>query len=166
MIANAFSEQPVGPFDTLPVIITVHGVIAPGDGGHPAATQFREQGPGPLQGGAGAAWRGVTTVEECVQVDSLRASQAGQAQRRENLFFVTVHAAGRQQAEDVNSAACGHRLVDSVTVGRVAIKAAVLDGLVDTGDVLVDHPARTQAHVTHFGVAHLALGQPDVQAGA
>ena len=46
------------------------------------------------------------------------------------------------------------------------IETAVPDRLVDAGDALVDHPPGAQAHVADLGVAHLSLGQADVQAGA
>jgi hypothetical protein len=63
-------------------------------------------------------------------------------------------------------AAGGDRPVDGAAVGRVAVEAAIGDGLVDQGDVLVHDAARPEAHVAHLGIAHLAGGQANVQAGA
>ena len=66
----------------------------------------------------------------------------------------------------MHRAAGGDRPVDGAAVGRVAIKAAVGNRLVDQGDILVDDPARTQAHMAHLGIAHLAGGQAHIQARA
>jgi len=70
-----------------------------------------------------------------------------------------MHAAGRNQSHDVNRTFGLPGLVDQCQQDRPARKTAILDGQVDARQVLGDHPSGADIHVTHFGIAHLALGQ-------
>jgi hypothetical protein len=73
-----------------------------------------------------------------------------QADGGEHLLFVAVHTPGGQQAEDMHGATGLHRAVYRTGVGGVIVKTAVGNGLVDTGDILEDHPSGAQAHVAHL----------------
>jgi hypothetical protein len=66
-----------------------------------------------------------------VQVHAPDAALRRQADGGEHLLFVAVHTPGGQQAEDMHGATGGN-------------------GLVDTGDILEDHPSGAQAHVAHL----------------
>jgi hypothetical protein len=77
---------------------------------------------------------------------------------------MAVHAARRHQAEHLQRAAAGPGrgtclqqccIVEEFTRGNV---------MIDAGEVLVDHAARTDVHVADFGIAHLAVGKADMQA--
>ena len=165
VLGLALGQHAVGLFHPLPVIVPVHGIVAPADAGNPATAQFSEQLLGLLQGRGGAAGRRVAAVQEGVQIDFFRSPARRQPQCCENLPLVTVHSPWRKQAKNMHGAAGRGGFVYGRAIRRVVVKAAVLDSLVDAGDVLVDHPARPQAHMAHLGVAHLACGQPDVQPG-
>ena len=90
-----------------------------------------------------------------------RAAGLGQAQEGEDVLLVAVHAARRQQAEHMQHTIAGFRRGDSGVQLRVGGEAAVLDGGVDAGQVLVDDAAGADVHVADFGIAHLAVGQAD-----
>ena len=85
-----------------------------------------------------------------MQVNPAGTAFGSQPYSRENLFFVAVHTARRQQAEQVHRTVCGNRFVDGAGKGRILVEAAVGDGLVDAGYVLKDHTPGTQAHMPHF----------------
>src|SRR3546814_5333965 len=67
-------------------------------------------------------------------------------QHGEHLRFMAVHAAGREQAHDVQGAAGLHRLAGAAQPSVVE-EAAVLDRRVDPGQVLVDDAEIGRAHV-------------------
>ena len=90
----------------------------------------------------------------------------GQAQHREDMVFVAVHAARRNQAKHVQGGVRG--LVDRIAGRdkfRVVEKASIRDRRVDPGQILIHHPAGAQIHMPDFGVAHLAFRQTHTQAG-
>ncbi|MNV82321.1 hypothetical protein D3C71_1760470 [compost metagenome] len=74
---------------------------------------------------------------------------------------MTVHAARRQQAEQVHRAAAAPGAIDQVEQRRIGGELAGGDRPVDAREVLVHHAAGAEVHVAHFGVAHLPLGQAD-----
>lgn len=79
---------------------------------------------------------------------------------------MAVHAAIRQQAENVNGLAGTGCLVHGAGEHRVLEELAIADGFGDAGEVLVDDAAGPQVHVTDFGVAHLPVRQADIHARA
>jgi hypothetical protein len=56
-------------------------------------------------------------------------------------------------------------LGDHVQQHGAAGDAAILDGDIDAGQILGDDPAGADIHMSHFGIAHLTLGQPHGIAG-
>ena len=163
--AGGSGQQIIGLLNAVPVVIPVHCIIAPGDAGNPAAAQFGKQGLGFFQRGPGTArWR-IAAIEECVQENTPGSAFCSQAHGGENLLLMAVHATRGQQAQDVYRPPRGNRLVDGAAVGWIVVKRAIGDSLVYPGDILVNHPAGSQAHMAHLGVAHLAAGQPHVGAG-
>ncbi len=85
----------------------------------------------------------------------------GQFEHREDVVLVAVHATGGEQAHEME------RAVDRLRGGTggaqfgIGEEAAVLDGRIDAGEVLVDDPAGAEVHVPDFGVAHLPVRQAD-----
>jgi hypothetical protein len=113
---------------------------------------------------ARAARRHVAPVEERVHGDARYAGRRGEVDHREDVGFMAVHATGREQAEHVQA---GVRIAGRATgaeQGRIACEAAIGNRRVNAGQVLVDHATRTDVHVAHLGIAHLALGQADLEA--
>ena len=87
-----------------------------------------------------------------------------QFQHREQVVLVAVHAAGREQAEQVQRCARARAPRRSRAQFVIGEEAAVLDGRVDAGEVLVDDAPGAEVHVPDFGIAHLPVRQADVAA--
>ena len=163
VVGVGFDDGLPGEFQPVPALVAVHGVIAADDRGH-AHVAFVAQGVQALQAGFGRPRRHVAAVQEGVHGDVGHAFAAGQFDHGEQVVFVAVHAARRQQAEQVQGAgggpggaAGGHEL-------GVFEEAAVFDGGVHAREVLVDDAAGADVHVAHFGIAHLAVRQAHVLA--
>ena len=60
----------------------------------------------------------------------------------------------------------GHGFVDCLAIRFVVEEGAICNRLINTGDILVDNAAGTEAHMADFRVAHLSLGQANIEAGA
>ena len=99
-----------------------------------------------------------------MQIDVLGATLGGQRGHGENVILMAVHAARREQAEQVHGTAGGDGGIDGCGQHGVAGQLVVLDGLGDAREVLIDDAPGAEVHVADFGVAHLAVGQPDILA--
>ena len=78
---------------------------------------------------------------------------------------MTVDTAIRNQADQmqrpVRRPGCPHRTQQR----RIFKKTAILDGVVDTHQVLPDDAAAAYGHVSDFGITHLAGGQTHATSG-
>ncbi len=167
VLAMAFGDQAVGFLDAVPAVVAVHGEVATDDRGDEAVVpthQLGELGVGALDRGPGALGRGVAAVEEAVQVDALGAPARGHLGYCQQVILVAVDATGRQQAEQVDRLARLHRRVDGGGQHGIVVDLAVLDGLGDTGEVLVDDAPGAEVHVADLGVTHLTVRQTHVAA--
>src|SRR5699024_272865 len=95
----------------------------------------------------------------------LHSHALGHFQQSVQLVVVAVHAAVGQQAHQVERLAVVLGVVHGLQQGLVLIHVAVLAGLGDAGQLLVDNAARADVGVAHFAVAHLAVRQAHVHAG-
>ena len=86
----------------------------------------------------------------------------GPSYHRLQVLVAAVHAAIRDEAEQVQLAAAFLRVRDGVLQRRVLLELAVADRLVDARDLLVDDAARADVEVPDFGVAHQPARQADV----
>ncbi len=111
-----------------------------------------------------AARRGITTIKESVQIDFLSTAFSGHFYHRHDVIFVAVYAASREQTHDVYRFAAIFCLVDRIGQHRVSEESTLFNFNIQTGKVLIHDAARAQVDVTHFGVAHLAIGQANFQA--
>ena len=161
----AIDQQLVGGGDAIPALVAVHRVVAADDGGDARAGGFRAHAVHERQRCGGAARRRVAAVEECVDEDSRHARGRRHADQRGDLPLVAVHAAGGEQAQHVHCRTVAPRRGQRGGKHGIALELAGLDRVVDAREVLVDHAARPDIQVTHFGVAHLAGGQPHMQLG-
>ena len=150
----------------IPAVVTVHGEVTADHGGETTLAQTGEQGVEQLDGGLGGARRYVTAIQEGVEVDLLGATLGGHLDHAHDVLFVAVYATRGHQTHDVNGLALGHGSVDSLGQLDVLEEVAVLDVLGDAGQLLIDDATGTDVGVAHFGVAHLAVRQTHVQAGA
>ena len=79
------------------------------------------------------------------------------------MFFMAVHTAGREETKHVYGGLSGYGGNNRIGEGWVASERTILNGFVDSGDALVNNTPGSQAHMSDFGVAHLACGQPNVK---
>ena len=157
----ALRDEIVGLAHALPALVAVHRVVAAADRGDAAAPQLVALALQREQRGFRALGRRVAPVEEGVHAHVAHASAHGHLQQRLDLRLVTVHAARREQAQDMqrlSGRARGFQRFDEHLVSR---ELAGLDRVLDAGVVLVDDAPGADVHVTHFRVAHLVLGQAD-----
>ena len=76
------------------------------------------------------------------------------------MSHVAVHAAVGDESQKMHRGAAPDGLGEGVLEHAVHEERAVLDGLGDARQVLVDDAAGTDVQVPHLGVAHLARRQP------
>lgn len=82
------SDQIVGLGNSVPTVVPVHGVVAANDGGYATSAQFGKQFVEAFQAGFGAAWWGVTPIEEGVQVNLLGTPLDGHAAHGFKMIFM------------------------------------------------------------------------------
>ena len=97
-----------------------------------------------------------------MQVDGRSTLVVGGADKLKDLPLVGMDAAGGEQAEHMQGAAGFPQPIDECAEVGVAFEFAALHGLVDARQVLVHDPPGPDDHVSDFGVAHLACGEPDI----
>ena len=97
-------------------------------------------------------------------MDAPGPAAGGQLGHGQDVVLVAVHATRREQTQQVDRLARGDRGIDRRGQGGDGGKRALLDGLGDAGEVLVDDAPGPQVHVADLGVAHLAVRQAHVAA--
>ncbi|MNP05238.1 hypothetical protein D3C76_971840 [compost metagenome] len=101
-----------------------------------------------------------------MQVDLLCTALGGQFGHGDQVVLVAVHAAVGEQPHEMHGLASGNGFIYCAGQHRILEELAVADRLGHAGEVLVDDTAGAEVHVADLGVAHLAVGQADVHAGA
>ncbi len=149
----------IGRFHAIPAVVPVHGKIPANDGGYPANAQAFHFRGGFFQRRAGTAWWHVTAIQEGMDVNFFGATGCSQLSGRQNMIFMAVDAARRQQAHQVYGLVIGNSLVDGVAKGLILLEIAIFEIFVDARQALIHHAAGAEIHMAHFGVTHLALGQ-------
>jgi hypothetical protein len=76
-----------------------------------------------------------------------------------------VNASVRQQAHEMQVATLPDKAVHKPFKRLVMKERAVFNGKVDTGKLLIHHPAGAKICMPDLGIAHLALGQTHGKAG-
>ena len=79
-----------------------------------------------------------------------------------DLVLVRVHAARRQQPHQVSGSAAPVQLADKVAQCRHGGELPAGDCGVDARQILEDQPSGTEIGVADLGIAHLAIGEPDI----
>ncbi len=110
-----------------------------------------------------AAGRHVAPVQEAMDIDLLEAAGLGHVEDSEDVVEMAVHAAGGEQAQDVQGFAVLLRVVHGLDVDRVLEELAGLDLLGDLGQNLEHDAAGADVGVADLGVAHLAVRKPHVE---
>ena len=75
--------------------------------------------------------------------------------------IVAVHAAVRQETDQVKGGALGSRFIHRPDQGLLFKEVAIPDVLGDAGQLLIHHAASAQVQVADLAVAHLPVGQAD-----
>ena len=165
VVALAVDKGGVGFFLTIPVVVAVHGVVTAGDTGDLADAQLVQLGLQVSQEALAAVRVGVTAVHDAVQVNILRAHVLSHFQHAIPVIGVAVDAAGADQSHQMDGLARVDSGLHVLDQHRVFQHLAVLDGLGDEGQLLVNDAACAHVGVADFRVAHLAVGQADSHAG-
>jgi hypothetical protein len=79
------------------------------------------------------------------------------------MFFMAVHATGREEAKYVHGGLSSYGRINRIGEGRVASERAILNGFVDSGDALVNNTPGSKTHMSDFRVSHLARGQSNIK---
>ena len=165
MVALAVDKGSVSLLFTVPVVVAVHCIVTAGNAGDLADAQLVQLG---LQVGkeALAAVRvGVAAVHDAVQENILCAHLLGHLQHAEPVVSMAVDTASADQTHQVDGLAGVNGRLHVLDQHRVLEHLAVLDGLGDEGQLLVNDAACAHVGVADLRVAHLAIGQADSHAG-
>ena len=160
--ALAVYDGAVRLFYALPAVISVHGVVAAHDGSYLAYADFLALFDSLSHILLSARGGHVASVEKGVDVYLLKTSALSQLEDAVHMCVVAVHAARRQQTEEMQRAVVLDSVVDSLVHSLVIEEVAVLDSLGDAGQLLIYYPARAHVGVADLAVAHLSVGQTDV----
>ena len=114
VLCLALGDQFIGEPDALPAMIAVHREVSTDQRGHAPPTELGKHGVHRQQRGFGAFWWHVAAVEKRMHVNSLGAALHRQPDHRVDVFLVTVHTTGRQQAEDVYRRIVAHSDIDGI----------------------------------------------------
>ncbi len=150
-----------GFVDAVPALVAVHRPVAAGDGADDALLATFEVRLELGQEAARAPRRGVAAVEEGVD-DHRHLPGVGGVDEREEVAQRRVHAAVRDEAEEVEAAAALRGELEGAGDDRVVAQRVVGHGDVDARDVHHRDAARAEVEVPDLAVAHLPDGQADV----
>ena len=96
--------------------------------------------------------------------DARHAVPHAQLDAGEQVPVERVHAAGPEQADQVQRAAGLPQLGAQLDQRRQLVELPALDALGDAHEVLGHHPAGAEVQVADLAVAHLAFGEPHGEA--
>ncbi len=155
----SLNDGVVGFGHALPAFVAVHRVVA---AGHSRNRHGLRQRCGEfLQVFAGRLRRRVAAIGDGV----CHGGHAGVGQdfrQHRAVVLMRVHAAGRDQADQMAGAAAFLELVDQLGQRRRLLDLARGDRVGDAGQVLHHHAAGADVEMADLGVAHLAGRQADV----
>ena len=156
----AVHERVVGQLGALPARVTVHGVVAPAHRAETTDARLLHERLDLRQITRGALGQRVAAVQKRVHDHVGGSLAAGHLQACLKVPHVAVHAAVGDEAQQVQRGASSHRLRERVLEHAVGEERAILDGLGDAREVLVNDAAGADVQVPDLGVAHLARRQP------
>jgi len=167
-LAQPVEQEFVRPLGTIPTLVTVHGPIAPDDRRDPSDPSLLDRMFQGAQEFDARTRRGVAAIGDRVDQDPFGRQPylGGHLEQSHDVLVGSVHASVRNQPHQVQLFPFSQGALHAFAQGAVGGKGTVLDGLVDTADVLVDHPPRPQVHVPHFAVAHDPQWQADFLAAS
>src|SRR6266853_6997108 len=109
-------------------------------------------------------WQRVASVHEGVNEDPLDFILLGHLEQRMKMSLIRVHAAIRDQAEQMELTSTGSRVLHAIEQHRMFEELTILDHQLDAGRIHVDHAPGSNVQMSYFTVAHLIVRQTDVLA--
>ena len=158
---HAAHQHVVGLFYAVPAFVAVHRIETAAHRGN-LTGGFGHLAFQLLQEAAAAARIGITTVHERVDIDLVQAFLRRYGQEFIHMLQGAVDTAMGRKAHQVELLSGGlHILIDRLDF-RIVQQFVAPAGHVDLDQVLIDHAAGTEVHVTHLGVAHLPVRQTHI----
>lgn len=161
LLTLALDNAVHGLLNTVPALVTVHGVVTTDNSGDLAEAELVGVVEDGLHVAGARLGVGVTTVAEEVDVDLGHADLLGDFEESKQVVDVRMDTAVRDETEKVQAAVallCAGEALDNVVD---LVEFALLNGLVDADNVLPDDSAGANVQVTDLTVAHEALGKTD-----
>ena len=165
VLTLAVNHSGICLFHTLKAVVAVHGVVSALDGcdlADAGLIQLRLQFLDILKT---RGRRNVTAVHEAMDIDLFQTVLLCQIDQAEDVLHVGVNTARAHQTVNMQLAVVLFAVVDCTEECLVLKEVAVLDGLGDTGQLLIDNAAGADVGVTDLTVAHLTVRQTDIQTG-
>ena len=159
-MAEAPGHRLVGEPRAVPPVVAVHGVVAAAHRRDPSDAGVGEAAPERGQVLHAAVRRRVPAVGDGVREHPGDAPPRREPHQGVEVPLVRVHAAVREQADEVQRAVATGAGIEQGVQRGVAGQLVPRDGLVDAGQVLEHDSSRAEVHVPDLGVAHLAGRQP------
>ncbi len=165
VLGRSLHDGVIGRCDALPALVAIHREETTGNRGDLRAgfgTHRFHRG----DGRRSTAWWHVATVEKSVNRDVRHVATRRKPDHRLHVALVRVHAAGREQAQDMELAARLHCRIARAYERRIGHKLARLNGVVYARQVLVHHAASAKIQMPDLGIAKLSFWQADVLLGS
>ena len=147
--------------NALPAVVSVHGVISAHDGGNLAYADFCQLVAELRNVIRAGSRRNVTAVEEAMHINLTEAVLLSHFHNGVEMGDVAVNAAVTHKTHKVQSTAVCLAVFHCALESLIVKEIAVLDGLGNSGQFLVDDSAGAHVGVTDFAVAHLSVGKTD-----
>ena len=147
--------------NALPAVVSVHGVISAHDGGNLAYADFCQLIAELCDVIRAGSRRNVTAVEEAMHINLTEAVLLSHFHNGVEMGDVAVNAAVTHKTHKVQSTAVCLAVFHCALESLIVKEIAVLDGLGNSGQFLVDDSAGAHVGVTDFAVAHLSVGKSD-----
>ena len=105
---------------------------------------------------------GIASVHEAMHESLIHAVMLRYVAKLKEMVQRTVNPAVRDEAHEMHLLAVLFRIRKCLDDFGILQNRVVAAGAVDFHEVLIDDAPGTDIEVTHFGIAHLSLGQADV----
>ena len=161
LLAHASRKHVIGHLDAIPVVITVHRIIAANNGGHCTSALLAVLSDSCYKALA-ALGVGVTTIHETVNKHTLQGILLGDVAQGHQVLLRTMNAACACQAHDMQSLAVVTGIGKRVDHLGILHDGTILNALVNLDQILIDHTSATNVQVANLAVTHLSIGQTHV----
>ncbi len=166
MLALVIYKGGIGFFLTVPVAVTVHGIVAARNSCDLADTQLVQLLLHLRKEALAVVRVSVTAIHDSMDIDVLCTQGLGHVQQAEQVVNMAVHAAVAHKAHKMDSLARVYSGLHVLDKNRIFLHLTIADGLGDKGELLVDDAACTDVGVADLRVAHLPVGQANTHTGS